>query len=106
MSLISVESAAGMLGCSRTTAYRMVGEGLIPTVRMMKRGVRVHKEQLQKMIDDAAAASITAAGGMSEEMTCPTKEKIHLIGGSLSPKQTEKEYDDLLALATMRRRKP
>jgi excisionase family DNA binding protein len=106
MSLISVETAADMLGVSRTTAYRMVRDRLIPCVKWMKRGVRVHQEQLQKMIDDAAAASISGAGGMSEETICPTKERIHLIGGSLSPKQTEKEYDDLLALATMRRRKP
>ena len=105
MSLISVSEAAKMLDVSRATAYRMANDHLIPTVRMLKRGVRVHREQLQEMIDAFAADSIRGAGGVSEETICPTNEKIRHIGGSLSPRQTAKEYDDLLALATSRRRK-
>jgi len=105
MSLISVEQAADLLCVSRATAYRMATEGRIPTVRWMKRGVRVHAEKLQQMIDEAATASIRAAGGMSEEPECPTKETIRLTGGSLSPKQMENELDALLALPTSRRRK-
>lgn len=105
MSLISVEQAACILGVSRATAYRMANERRIPTVRWMKRGVRVHAEKLQQMIDDAAAASICAAGGMSEEPECPTKETIRPIGGSLSHKQMENELDALLALPTSRRQR-
>ncbi len=105
MSLISVEQAAAILGVSRATAYRMATERRIPTVRWMKRGVRVHAEQLQQMIDDAAADSIRGAGGASEETLCPTKEQTHHFGGSLSPKQAEKEYADLRALAISQRRK-
>jgi excisionase family DNA binding protein len=105
MSLISVDQAAGMLGVSRSTAYRMVREHLIPTVRMLKRGVRVHAEKLQQMIDAEAAASILAAGGMSEETECLTREPIRLTGGSLSRNQMEKEFADLLAQATTPRRK-
>lgn len=105
MSLISVEQAASLLCVSRATAYRMAIEGRIPTVRWMKRGVRVHAEKLQLMIDEAAAASICAAGGMSEEPECPIKEMIHPIGGSLSHNQMEKELDALLGLPTSRRQK-
>ena len=105
MSLISVEQAAGMLGVSRTTAYRMVSDRLIPSVRLMKRGVRVHAEQLQQMIDDAAAASISNAGGITEVTVCPTKERIRPIGGSLSNNQMAKELDALLELPTSRRQK-
>ncbi|MNJ38734.1 Helix-turn-helix domain protein [compost metagenome] len=106
MSLISVEQAANLLCVSRATAYRMALEGRIPTVRWMKRGVRVHAEKLQQMIDDDAAASIRVAGGMSEEPECPTKETIRPIGGSLSHNQMEKELDALLALPISRRQKP
>lgn len=105
MSLISVEQAANLLCVSRATAYRMALEGRIPTIRWMKRGVRVHAEKLQQMIDDDAAASIRAAGGISEEPECHTREAIRPIGGSLSPKQMEKELDALLALPTLRRQK-
>ncbi len=105
MSLISVEQAADMLGVSRATAYRMANERRIPTVRWMKRGVRVHAEKLQQMIDEAATASICDAGGISEETECPTKETIRPIGGSLSPNQMEKELDALLALPISRRQK-
>ncbi|NWD49075.1 helix-turn-helix domain-containing protein [Pseudomonas gingeri] len=105
MGLISVEQAAGMLGVSRTTAYRMVSDHLIPSVRMMKRGVRVHEEQLQQMIDQAAAASISGAGGISEVTECPTKEMIRPIGGSLSNNQMARELDALLELPISRRQK-
>lgn len=105
MSLISVEQAAGMLGVSRATAYRMAQDHIIPTVRMLKRGVRIHREQLQKMIDDAATASIHGAGGVSEEPICPTKEKTPRTGGSSSNKQMENELDALLALPTSRRQR-
>lgn len=105
MSLISVEQAAGMLGVSRATAYRMAQDHLIPTVRMLKRGVRIHREQLQQMIDAEAAASIHGAGGVSEELICHTKERIPRTGGSLSNKQMENELDALLALPTSRRQR-
>lgn len=105
MSLISVEQAACVLGVSRATAYRMARENRIPVVRLLKRGIRIHKGKLQEMIDAEAAASICAAGGMSEETECPTKEPIRLTGGSLSPRRMEQELDDLLALATSRRQK-
>jgi len=107
MSLISVEQAAGMLGVSRATAYRMAQDHLIPTVRMLKRGVRIHREQLQQMIDAEAAASIHPASGssVSEELICPIKEKTHRIGGSLSQAQMEKEFAGLPAQATTPRRK-
>ncbi len=105
MSLISVEQAAGMLGVSRSTAYRMAQDHLIPTVRMLKRGVRIHREQLQEMIDAEAAASIHAAGGISGETVCPAKETIRPIGGSLSNNQMAKELDALLARPTSRQPK-
>lgn len=105
MSLISVEQAATVLGVSRATAYRMARDRLIPTVRMLKRGVRIHAEKLQEMIDAAAAASIPSAGGVQEEAECPTNERIRPFGGSASPNQMEKELDALLALPTTRRRK-
>lgn len=105
MSLISVTEAAKMLDMSRATAYRMAHDHLIPTVRMLKRGVRVHREQLQQMIDAEAAGSIRGAGGVSEETICPTKERIRPIGGSLSQAQMEKEFAGLLAQATTQRRK-
>jgi excisionase family DNA binding protein len=107
VSLISVEQAAEMLGVSRATAYRMIHDRLIPIVRILKRGVRVHREQLQQMIDAHAAASIQPAGsvGVSEETICPTKEKIPRTGGSLSQAQMEKEFAGLLAQATTPRRK-
>ncbi|WP_081255218.1 site-specific integrase [Pseudomonas putida] len=61
----------------------MALEGRIPTVRWMKRGVRDHAEKLKQMIDEAAAASISAAGGMSEETECPTiyLEGVHSKAG-------------------------
>ncbi|WP_288076478.1 helix-turn-helix domain-containing protein [Pseudomonas sp.] len=105
MGLISVEQAATILGVSRATAYRMAREQRIPTVRWMRRGLRIHAEKLQQMIDDAAADSMRLAGGMSEETECHTREPIHRIGGSLSPRQMESELDALLELPTTRRQK-
>lgn len=105
MSLISVEQAAVMLGVGRTTAYRMIEARLIPAVRMMKRGVRVHAEQLQQMIDAEAAASIAGAGGIQETDECHIKEKTPRIGGSSSNNQMESELDALLAPRTSRQQK-
>ncbi|WP_419789460.1 helix-turn-helix domain-containing protein [Pseudomonas petrae] len=105
MSLISVAEAAKMLDVSRATAYRMASDHRIPTVRMLKRGVRVHREQLQQMIDAEAAGSIRGAGGVSEETICLIKERTPRTGGSSSNKQMENELDALLALPTSRRQR-
>ncbi|SUC63792.1 helix-turn-helix domain-containing protein [Pseudomonas aeruginosa] len=60
MSLISVEAAAGILGVSRRTAYRYADEKLIPVVRF-KKTIRVHKEKLEQMLEEEAAASMRDA---------------------------------------------
>ncbi|HDL5330847.1 helix-turn-helix domain-containing protein [Pseudomonas aeruginosa] len=103
MSLISVEAAAGILGVSRRTAYRYADEKLIPVVRF-KKTIRVHKEKLEQMLEEEAAASMRDAVGVPEEV-CRTRETIPPTGGSLSNQQQESLLDALLELPTTRRRK-
>jgi excisionase family DNA binding protein len=47
---MSVEEAARYLGISRNYAYRMVGEGVIPSVRIGKR-ILVPRERLREMLE-------------------------------------------------------
>ncbi|OPD39468.1 DNA-binding protein [Pseudomonas aeruginosa] len=103
MSLISVEAAAGILGVSRRTAYRYADEKLIPVVRF-KKTIRVHKEKLEQMLEEEAAASMRDAVGVPEEV-CRTREMTPPTGGSLSNQQQESLLDALLELPTTRRRK-
>ncbi|MBP2697505.1 helix-turn-helix domain-containing protein [Pseudomonas aeruginosa] len=92
-----------ILGVSRRTAYRYADEKLIPVVRF-KKTIRVHKEKLEQMLEEEAAASMRDAVGVPEEV-CRTRETTPPTGGSLSNQQQESLLDALLELPTTRRRK-
>ncbi|MFD1693876.1 helix-turn-helix domain-containing protein [Azotobacter chroococcum] len=62
MSLMTVDQAAELLSVCSRTVYNMAADGRIPVVRMRGRSLRVHREKLEAMLEDEAAASIRAAG--------------------------------------------
>ncbi|MFD1693854.1 helix-turn-helix domain-containing protein [Azotobacter chroococcum] len=66
MSLMTVDQAAELLSVCSRTVYNMAADGRIPVVRMRGRSLRVHREKLEAMLEDEAAASIRAAGGEGE----------------------------------------
>jgi excisionase family DNA binding protein len=51
--LVNVETAAKLLGISRSEAYQMAARGELPTVKF-GRAVRVHRGQLEQWVDDQA----------------------------------------------------
>ncbi|GAB3468025.1 helix-turn-helix domain-containing protein [Azotobacter salinestris] len=105
MSLITVDQAAELLSVCSRTVYNMAADGRIPVVRMRGRSLRVHREKLEAMLEDEAAASIRAAGGVKENTTCRTNEATHLSGGSATSYQLESTLDDLLGQRTTRRQR-
>ncbi len=104
MTLISVEQAAKVLGVSRTTAYRMVNDHLIPTVRFMKRGIRVHAEKLQEMIDAEADASMVISKA-SRGVSIHGPKRHHSVVGQLPPTDVEREYNELMAIGKAKRKR-
>ncbi len=57
--LVNVETAARLLGISRSEAYQMVARGELPTVRF-GRAVRVHRGQLERWADEQARVAAAA----------------------------------------------
>jgi excisionase family DNA binding protein len=49
--MLSVNEAAKMLGVSRASAYRLVGRGVIPTVRLSERIQRVPLSKLERLLN-------------------------------------------------------
>ncbi|MDD0975940.1 helix-turn-helix domain-containing protein [Pseudomonas fontis] len=96
--LISVTQAAEMLGIGRSTAYRLAKDGKIPCVRGFG-PARIHYQKLVEMIEAGIPATLAAAGVVSEERICRTKEA--KPGGLATPRQTERTLDALLAPRTM-----
>ncbi|ORL58056.1 helix-turn-helix domain-containing protein [Pseudomonas putida] len=101
--LISVTQAAEMLGIGRSTAYRLAKAGTIPCVRGFG-PLRVHYQKLVQMIEAGIPDTLAAAGVVSEERICRTKEEGR--GGSATPRQTERMLDALLAPRTTQQPRP
>jgi excisionase family DNA binding protein len=59
--LVSVETAARLLGLSRAMAYELAARGELPTVRF-GRSVRIHRRELERWVDRAAQVPTAAAG--------------------------------------------
>lgn len=57
--LYRIGDAARVLGTSRRTVYRLVEEGSLPTVKLGRRGVRIHRAALERL----AACGIEAPAG-------------------------------------------
>jgi excisionase family DNA binding protein len=53
--LVNVETAARLLGISRSEAYTLAAAGELPTVRF-GRAIRVHRGQLERWADEQARA--------------------------------------------------
>lgn len=89
MNLITIATAAEILGVSRATAYRLVRDGRIPTVRVTDRMIRVHEERLRAWIESEADASTSAPviSASKVRSACPPYR---------TPAQLEKELDELL----------
>jgi excisionase family DNA binding protein len=51
--LVNIETAARLLGISRSEAYQLAAQGALPTVKF-GRAVRVHRGQLEKWADEQA----------------------------------------------------
>ncbi|MFB8829104.1 helix-turn-helix domain-containing protein [Azotobacter sp. CWF10] len=99
---MTVDQAAELLSVCSRTVYNMAADGRLPVVRMRGRSLRVHREKLEEMLNEEAAASIRAAGGVKEK-SCRTNEGTHLTGGSATSYQLESTLDDLLGQKTTRR---
>ena len=54
--LVNMETAARLLGISRSQAYQMAARGELPTVRFGC-AVRVHRGQLERWADEQARLS-------------------------------------------------
>lgn len=103
MRLISITQAAEMLNIGRTTAYRLAKDGKIPCVRGFG-PLRIHYDRLVQMIEAGISDTVPVAGGVSEERVCPIKEEKR--GGSVSPQQTARMLDALLAPRTTQQPRP
>ncbi|NHN78599.1 helix-turn-helix domain-containing protein [Azotobacter chroococcum] len=101
MSLMTVEQAAKLMSVCTRTVYNMANDGRIPVVRMRGRSLRIHREKLEAMLEEEAAASIRAAGGVKEK-SCRTNEETRPTGGSATSFQMESTLDDLLGQKTTR----
>lgn len=101
--LISVTLAAEMLGISRSTTYRLAKAGKIPCVRGLG-PLRIHYQKLVEMIEAGIPDTLAAAGVVSEERICRTKEE--RSGGLATPRQTERMLDALLAPKTSPQPRP
>ncbi|WP_081006027.1 helix-turn-helix domain-containing protein [Pseudomonas asplenii] len=105
MRLISIAQAAEMLSIGRTTAYALAKAGKIPCVRGLG-PLRVHYGKLVQMIEDGIPDTLPVAGGVpdEEETVCPIKEE--RFGGSVTPQQTARTLDALLAPRTTLQPRP
>lgn len=106
--LISIGTAAKLLDCDRSTVSRRMDDGSIPWVWLGSRRM-VHLAKLREQIDaDAPASQYRDASGVVDgRKQCRINDQDHLIGGSLSHRQTAgRRLDDLLGRSTSAKPRP
>jgi len=57
MELLTIKKASELLGISRTSLYGLIRAGLIRTVRVSKRTVRITRRELERFVAEREAAS-------------------------------------------------
>ncbi|MFN3685135.1 MAG: helix-turn-helix domain-containing protein [Fimbriimonadaceae bacterium] len=60
MELLTIKKASELLGISRTSLYGLIRAGLIRTVRVSKRTVRITRRELERFVAEREAASAEA----------------------------------------------
>ena len=57
--LLRPGEAAEILGVSRSTIYSLIQEGRLPAVKLGRRGVRVHRAELERRLEREARGEST-----------------------------------------------
>lgn len=60
MELLTIKKASELLGISRTSLYGLIRAGLIRTVRVSKRTVRITRRELERFVAEREAAAAEA----------------------------------------------
>jgi excisionase family DNA binding protein len=55
--LLKPDEVAAMLGYSRAKIFDLISRGVIPSVRLGERGLRVRRSALEKLLDEQAVVA-------------------------------------------------
>ena len=68
--LLTVRQVAGLLACGQRTVRRWIADGVLPSVRLSKRAIRVPLLSVERLIESAARIGAGVAGENKSENSC------------------------------------
>ncbi len=103
--ILNLEETANLLHMSSEGLRRMAKIGAIPAFKAGKRWIFIKEDIVEFVRANYSPKSVKKTNPNSKgDVRCLyTKEKIQKYGGSISRRQMEKEYENLLGLRTKKK---